>query len=529
MAGAQLTDQLTGQLDAIRAGDRRALAAVISAAENDATLAACLDRKLAQVPQRARRVGFTGTPGSGKSTLVAALIKELLERGHKIGGLLVDPSSPLSGGAVLGDRARLGRVSDQRLYVRSLASRSGHGAVATVTATAIRLLELWGVDLVLVETVGAGQSDVDICSLVDLTVLISPPGLGDELQAMKAGIMEVADLFVVTKSDRPGAGAAAAALRDAGVGGRTHGHREIIQTSALTGEGIVQLADHLIEQMEVTAVPAVVHRETVTSSPPRAPTPAGLSVSDIFDLSGRVAIITGASAGLGRRFAEVLHAAGASVVLTGRRADRLQGAAAQLQRAVVAPADMSDPAGREAVVRAALETYGRIDVLVNNAGVSGAPVPSEAMPSQRWDDTLAVNITGLFEMARLVAAQMLKQRTGSIVNITSVFGLVANSPVNDCAYAASKGAVVNLTRALAVEWAMRGVRVNAIAPGWFPSEMTAGMVEDESSQRYIRRFCPMERMGRTEELDGALLFLASDASSYCTGQTLAIDGGWTAR
>ncbi len=522
-------DPLTAQLDAIRAGDRRALATVISAAENDPRVAARLDRELADTPRRARRVGLTGTPGSGKSTLLAELVKLLLERGHMTGGLLVDPSSPLSGGAVLGDRARLGRTSDPRLYVRSLGSRGGHGAVAAATRTAIRLLELWGADLVLVETVGAGQGDVDIRGLVDLTVLVVPPGLGDELQAMKAGIMEVADLFVVTKADRPGAAAAAAALKDAGIGGRARGHREIIETSALTGGGIVTLADHLMQQLEVTAVPAVVHSETVTPPPPPAPSAASGRLHETFDLTGRVAIITGATAGLGRRFAEVLHAAGASVVITGRRAERLQEVAAQLERAVVAPADVSDAEGRQAVVRAAIDTYGRIDVLVNNAGVSGPPVPSEEMPAQRWDDTFAVNITGLFEMARLAGAQMLAQRSGSIVNITSVFGLVANSPVNDSAYAASKGAVVNLTRALAVEWAMRGVRVNAIAPGWFPSEMTSDMVEDESSQTYIRRCCPMQRMGHQGELDGALLFLASDASSYCTGQTLAIDGGWTAR
>lgn len=514
---------LADPLEAIRAGDRGALARAISAVENDAAAASRLAARLADAPERSLRVGITGPPGSGKSTLVAALVTDLLERGHTVGGLLVDPTSPVTGGAVLGDRVRLRRASHPRVYVRSLASRGGHGGVAGATATAIRLLERWGADVVLIETVGAGQADVDVCRLADLTAVLCPPGLGDELQAMKAGLMEVADVFVVTKADRPGAGETAAALADAGLGGREHGAREVIETSAITGAGVPALTDRL--EREAAAIAAAGATGLSGSALP-APAPRN---TDAFDLHGRVAIVTGATAGLGRRFAEVLHAAGASVVVTGRRADRLSELADRLERVVAAPADVSDPSGRESVVRVALEAFGRVDVLVNNAGVSGPPVPSEEMPPERWDTTLAVNLTGLFEMARVVGARMLEQGSGTIVNIASVFGLVANAPVTDAAYAATKGAVVNLTRALAVEWAASGVRVNAVAPGWFPSEMTADMVDDESSQRYIRRFCPMQRMGRTDELDGALLFLASDASSYCTGQTLAVDGGWTAR
>jgi hypothetical protein len=141
-----------------------------------------------------------------------------------------------------------------------------------------------------------------------------------------------------------------------------------------------------------------------------------------------------------------------------------------------------------------------------------------------------VNLTGLFGLTQLVARSMLARGSGSIVNIGSILGLVASAPINQASYAATKGAVVNLTRELACEWARRGVRVNAIAPGWFPTEMTnEGMFEAEDGLRYLRRNCPMGRGGEPHELDGALLFLAGDASTYVTGVTLAVDGGWTAR
>jgi NAD(P)-dependent dehydrogenase (short-subunit alcohol dehydrogenase family) len=252
-------------------------------------------------------------------------------------------------------------------------------------------------------------------------------------------------------------------------------------------------------------------------------------VGALLDLNGRVAIVTGASSGLGWRFAQVLHDAGATVVLAGRRAERLEELHRLLERSLPVPCDIVDPDQRGDLVRTAVERFGSVDVLVNNAGVSGVPVPAQDLPAERWDQTLAVNLSGLFGVTQLAGRQMLAQGRGSVINIGSVFGLVGNAPVMDAAYAATKGALVNLTRELALEWATGGVRVNTIAPGWFPSEMTSEMVEDEGSQRYIRRGCPMQRMGREEELDGALLFFASDASSYCTGQTLAIDGGWTAR
>jgi NAD(P)-dependent dehydrogenase (short-subunit alcohol dehydrogenase family) len=255
----------------------------------------------------------------------------------------------------------------------------------------------------------------------------------------------------------------------------------------------------------------------------------GMAARAVFDLTGRVAIVTGASGALGRRFAEVLGAAGAATVLAARRTDRMAAIAQCLPRAIAVECDVTVPEQRQGLVSRTLEVFGRIDVLVNNAGISGPSVPPEDYLSERWARTIDVNLSGLFGLTQLVGREMLARGGGSVINIASIMGLVSAMPMTDAAYAASKGAVVSLTRELGVAWARRGVRVNAIAPGWFPSEMTAGMVDDDRSQEFIRRGCPMGRMGEARELDGALLFLASGASTYCTGQTLAIDGGWTAR
>lgn len=250
----------------------------------------------------------------------------------------------------------------------------------------------------------------------------------------------------------------------------------------------------------------------------------------LFSLEGRVAVVTGASSGLGARFAQVLHAAGATVVLTARRTDRLDALADDLgDRVLVVPADVSSATDRDELVDAALDELGAIDVLVNNAGL-GRTAPAEDETLDDWSDVVEVNLTAVFHLSQLVARSMLGAGGGSIVNVASILGLVASAPIAQASYVASKGGVVALTRELGCQWARRGVRVNAIAPGWFPSEMTqASMVEDEASMAFVRRNTPMGRMGTEHELDGALLFLASDASSFVTGQTLAVDGGWTAR
>lgn len=253
-------------------------------------------------------------------------------------------------------------------------------------------------------------------------------------------------------------------------------------------------------------------------------------MQQLFGLDGRVAVVTGASSGLGDRFARVLHGAGATVVVAARRAERLEALAADLGgRVVVVPADLTVAADRERLIEEAFDVAGRIDVLVNNAGY-GVPSPAESESIDRFEQTMDINVTAPFHLAQMAGRHMLAAGSGSIVNIASVLGLAASAPIKEVSYCASKGAVVNLTRQLGCEWGRKGVRVNAIAPGWFPSEMTqAEMFDDEGGQSFIVRNTPMGRAGELAELDGALLYLAGDASTYVTGHILAVDGGWLAR
>ncbi len=252
----------------------------------------------------------------------------------------------------------------------------------------------------------------------------------------------------------------------------------------------------------------------------------------MWDLTGRTAIVTGASSGLGVTFSEALAGAGASVVLAARRMERLEELAGRIEegggRAAAVPCDVTDPEQVASMTQAALERFGRIDVMVCNAGTAGDGGPmAERLPHALFEQTVRVNLLGVWYCCRDAGAVMLEQGSGAIVNVSSTAGLagVQHFPP---AYQATKAAVINLTRNLALSWAGRGVRVNALAPGWFPSEMTSPFIEAPVYGDHILRHEPTGRVGDPAELVGPLLFLASDASSRVTGQTLVVDGGHSA-
>ena len=245
-------DQAAALCDAARAGDRRALARLLTAVENHTPVAEAALRRLYPEAGQAHLVGITGPPGAGKSTLVAALIAELRSAGRSVAVVAVDPSSPITGGALLGDRVRMqAYASDDGVFIRSMASRGHAGGLAGTSTSAATVLDAAGFDIVLLETVGTGQSEVEVAAAADTTVVLEAPEMGDEVQAIKAGLLEVADLVVVNKGDRPGAQRTAAQLRamlvptvaraDADPARPTPKRPEVLVTTAATGEGVPQL------------------------------------------------------------------------------------------------------------------------------------------------------------------------------------------------------------------------------------------------------------------------------------------------
>jgi NAD(P)-dependent dehydrogenase (short-subunit alcohol dehydrogenase family) len=259
----------------------------------------------------------------------------------------------------------------------------------------------------------------------------------------------------------------------------------------------------------------------VTNPPPATP-------DRVFDLTGRRALVTGASSGLGWRMALVLAHAGATVAVTARRAERLQALAAEHPSIVPFPADLASADDRVALVAAVEERLGGVDVLVNNAGIAD-PKPIEKETLEDFASMLEVNLVSAWHLSKLVGVGMVERRSGSIVNIASIIATVAATPVKQTGYPAAKGGLVALTRELAVQWARKGVRVNAICPGWFETEMTHDLVGTEKGDDYIGTNTPLQRAGQVHEMDGPLLLLASDAGTFMTGSVVMVDGGWTAR
>jgi NAD(P)-dependent dehydrogenase (short-subunit alcohol dehydrogenase family) len=256
-------------------------------------------------------------------------------------------------------------------------------------------------------------------------------------------------------------------------------------------------------------------------------------ITKLFDLSGRTAIVTGASYGLGVTFAESLAEQGANLVLAARSEDKLNEVARMLTsrgtKAIAVKCDVGDAVQVKQLMKTAAERFGRIDVLVNNAGiVPEAGMVAERVPDEVFAANIQVNLIGVWYCCHHAAQYMLADgKGGSIINNASVAGILGLAGFPP-AYQAAKAGVINLTRNLACSWGDRGVRVNALAPGWFPSEMTSAAFSAPGFVDWASQMAPMDRIGRPQELAAPLIFLASDASSFMTGQVLAIDGGLTA-
>lgn len=258
-------------------------------------------------------------------------------------------------------------------------------------------------------------------------------------------------------------------------------------------------------------------------------------MKNYFDVSGKYALVMGASSGLGRQFALCLAEQGANVVIAARRVDRLEEVRQEIEkygvRCVVSPCDITDSSQVAATVNQMMEEFGRIDILINNTGLASR-LPAVEFDDNSWRQMMETNVNGLFYVAREVGKVMLKQGYGKIVNTGSIHCMVTMNGFPRAAYSTTKGAINMMTKALASEWAKCGITVNTVGPGFFATEMTAKDMNSENGEptpyvKMVYNNCPMGRFCNPEELNGIMLYFASDASSYCTGQLMCVDGGWT--
>ena len=249
-----------------------------------------------------------------------------------------------------------------------------------------------------------------------------------------------------------------------------------------------------------------------------------------FSLAGKVAVVTGSSRGIGRAVAEGMAGAGAAVTVNGRNPESTQAVAGAIAAAggksLAVPADVGKVADIDRLIKSTVATFGRLDILVNSAGISPHYKPAETMTEAEWDEVIAVNLKGVFLCCQAAGRVMIPQKSGRIINISSIGGQVALPRL--VAYCAAKGGIDQLTRVLAVEWAPHHILVNAISPGYIDTDLTKGLRQNPARRDALLRQVPLGRLGKPDEIAGAAIYLASDAASYVTGQTLDVDGGWLA-
>lgn len=259
-----------------------------------------------------------------------------------------------------------------------------------------------------------------------------------------------------------------------------------------------------------------------------------MGIVNLFNLEGKVALVTGASGGLGRAFAEAMAEAGADVVCADLRAESLDETVKKIERigrkGLAVVTDVTKAEDVQDMVRKGVERFGRIDILINNAGIAETPYPAHDLPVEEWDKVVAVNLRGVFLVAKEVLQVMVKQKEGKVINMGSVWGKVGSSSIVPLpAYTATKGAIINLTRELALEYAPLGIHVNCLAPGFFRSGLGEGAYQNPQFVDMASKTIPMGRIGEPEDLKGSILYLASKASDLVTGHALVIDGGYLAR